>query len=77
MPDTRLYHGALMVYDVESGDEVNVAIQVAISSRRLAYTIKPLAGDTPEPVTLTSTDPAEFALLQELLDRMHQVCATA
>ena len=76
MHDTKLYHGTVMLFDVERGAEVNVAVQVHIGSRRLAYTIKSLVCDRP-PVTIVSDDPDAFALLTDLLERMHQVSVPA
>ena len=66
MPDDTLYHGTFYLTDTSTGEEVNVAMQLAISDDQAVYTLRGLACDT-APVTVATTDRDRVQWLRDLL----------
>lgn len=77
MPDTKLYHGTIFLFDTETGERINVAVQIATSERRLAYTIRSLVSEGHAPITINSTDPEPCQLIRDLIEQMREVSVPA
>lgn len=77
MPDTRLFHATIFMYDVETGERASVAVQVATSATKLAYTIRSMADPDRAPVTLVSEDRGQCQLMREIVDAIERVSIPA
>ena len=74
MHDTNdLYHGTIALVNTESGEKINVAVQVLLRADEMAYTIKSLVCGDHCPTTLHSNDPGELRVIRALLDEMRRV----